>query len=207
MIIEARHNFVLYPFFTWYGSRQVKKCFNNIYWDVSVGENTNSVLIVANHFSWWDGFFVQGFNKKYLGKKFYFMMLQHNLKEHWFFRYTGGFSVDRGKRSVLESLAYATAILKKSDNCLMMFPQGKIQSLHCNYFRFEKGADLIVRRSSNDMHVVFMANIIDYFSFKKPSLYVYAKRIDQNIIASEGLEKQYNIFYAECIEKQILIEN
>jgi len=129
------------------------------------------------------------------------MMLENMLRKHWYFQHTGGFSVHKGSRSIVESLHYASSILENNNNALLIFPQGRIKSMLTNTFHFEKGTDSLLRRVNSDITVLFIANIIEYKSFKKPSLYVYVQDFNKKIVINNGVENLYNAFFKEIVNK------
>lgn len=129
------------------------------------------------------------------------MMLQEQLQKNWFFKYTGGFSVSKNTKSVIETLNYTAELLQNKNNIVLMFPQGKIFSMHKREFVFEKGIEKILSKTGKKIQVVFLANIIDYFADVKPN-------VTMNITEYQGnyevvaLQESYNSFYKSCIESQ-----
>jgi len=97
------------------------------------------LLILANHFSWWDGFTHYYLNQHWLGKRFDVMMLEEELAKRPFFRNAGAFSVNHGKRTVIDTLQYSAQLLQQPENLVLIFPRGRIQSLYDRHFPVEKG--------------------------------------------------------------------
>jgi len=128
-------------------------------------------------------------------------MLEEQLKKNWFFQYTGGFSVRKSTRSVVESLAYTAEILSDDKNLVLMFPQGKLQSMHRTGFVFEKGIEGIFKRLNNEIELVFEVNLVDYFSQAKPSVFLNATSY-QGSLTLNLVEEAYNAFYQKCIDLQ-----
>src|SRR3954463_8204485 len=95
-----------HQYIKWIIAKNFKKVnFNDIQLD-----NTRSVLLLANHFSWWDGFILYYLNIKLLKKHFHIMVLEDTMKQVGFFKYMGGFSVNKNSRSVAHSLNYAAEL-------------------------------------------------------------------------------------------------
>lgn len=115
-MIRAKHHNVMYPFFKWLTRFLLKRNFHALQIEGPFHDNGRSVLVVANHISWWDGFWVEYLNQKIIHRRFHFMMLEEQLKKHWYFQYTGGFSVNRNSREIVESIDYAVELLNKDDN-------------------------------------------------------------------------------------------
>ena len=80
------------------------------------------------------------------------MMLEEQLNKYAFFKKTGGYSVKKGNRSILESIQYTAEILKDAGNAVLIFPQGEIQSVYESTFKFEKGLEKIMEKVDNKIH-------------------------------------------------------
>lgn len=131
------------------------------------------------------------------------MMLEEQLRKYWFFNYSGGFSVKKKTRSVLESLNYASEILDDNGNMLLLFPQGEIQSAYRSSFVFEKGTERILSGKAGRVQVVFMAALTDYFSSPKPGVWFYMEEFKGSLTSGPAIQKGYNDFYSNIINKHI----
>lgn len=162
-----------------------------------------SMLAISNHFSWWDGFLVQYLNQKKFRKHFYFMMLEEELKKRMFLNKCGGFSVSRHPRELLKSIQHAASLLGGENNLVLIFPQGKIETKYRYPFAFERGIEEILKRAGSRVQIIFIANLIDYFSFSRPSLSIYFEPYDrEGKTGRKSIEDAYNIFFSNCIGKQ-----
>jgi len=139
-------------------------------------------------------------NVKVFKRKFHFMMLEDQLRKFWFFNYTGGFSVNKKSKSVLESLIYTSELLTDSDNLVLIFPQGEITTMHQQYINFENGVNRILK-DKEKYQLIFQVNLVDYFSAKKPGIYIYIEDYN-NIAAGRSVQDSYSVFYRQCIENQ-----
>jgi 1-acyl-sn-glycerol-3-phosphate acyltransferase len=166
-------------------------------------ERNLPVLVICNHVSWWDGFWVMYVNMRLFHRLFFFMMLEEKLDEFSFFKKCGGYPVRKGSRSILESLQYTVELLRDRNNLVLMFPQGEISSMHNQHFKFGHGIERIVSQVTGNIQVIFMANLVDYFSEKKPSLFIYLKEYHGNAEDAGKIEEHYNIFYSECVSGNI----
>lgn len=200
-MIKAKHHWLIAPFFDFYTLFQVNRHFRRMVTDISSSDNGLPLFVIANHMSWWDGFWINYLNLKIFKRRFYFMMLEEQLRKHWFFRYAGGFSVKKGSRSAVESIAYAAQLLGDHRNMLVVFPQGVIQSSHTRDFRFEKGIESILKLASSDFQMLFVANLVDYYSSPTPSLYVHVAICEHRTI--DSIQQAYNLFYNNAIEKHL----
>ena len=203
MIIKARHHFIIYPFFKLYAVYKIRKHFHEVFISGEFREKGLPVLLISNHISWWDGFWAMYLNLKLLHRKFHFMMLEDQLKKYSFFINTGGYSVRKGSRSVIESIDYTVNILSDNRNMVLLFPQGMISSIYEQHIKFERGLERIMKEVQGRVQVIFMANLVDYFSQEKPSLYINIMEFDMADYSFEIIEKEYNVFYSASVAGNI----
>lgn len=200
-MIKARHTKPGVWFFNLYADFFLKRAFREIN---IFGENNipdSSMLIISNHFSWWDGFIQLYLNNRVLHKKFHVMMLEYQLKKFMILNKAGAFSVKKNSRDIIQSLKYSEEILSDKKNLLLIFPQGEIQSLYTEYFKFEKGIEKLMKKE--EACLIFNVNLIDYFSHKKPGLNIYYKvyPVNENI-GIDTIEKAFNQFATKCKQLQ-----
>ena len=200
-MLKSRHHFIVYPFFQHYTRFLLRTRYHSVSIENHFADNGNAVLLIGNHVGWWDGFWAMYVNLKVLKRKFHFMMLEEQLLKYRFFNYTGAFSVNKGSRSVVESIRYASDLLNDSKNMLLMYPQGRLHSMYEHHFSFEQGINRILKNREGKVQVVFSANLVDCFTEPKPSLSIYTENYE-GAFTREGLEKAYNEFYMKCLEKQ-----
>ena len=200
-MLKSRHHFIVYPFFQHYTRYLLRTRYHTVSIENHFADNGNAVLLIGNHVGWWDGFWAMYLNLKVLKRKFHFMMLEEQLMRYRFFNYTGAFSVDKGSRSVVESIRYASELLNDSKNMLLMYPQGRLHSMYEHHFQFEKGIERMLKNTENEVQVVFSANLVDCFTEPKPTLSIYTESYG-GTYTTAALEQAYNDFYARCLEKQ-----
>lgn len=200
-MLQSKHHFFIYPFFQHYTRWLIKRNFRRVNVVGSFEDKGKPVLLIANHIGWWDGFWAMYLKLIVVKRRFYFMMQEDQLLRFRFFNYTGGFSVNRGSREVVESLKYAASVLKSSSNMLLMYPQGKLQSLYKPSFHFEKGLERIIKGKEGEVHLLMTVNMIDYLAHKKPSLTIYLCEFEGSFNCV-SLENAYNLFYADCLKIQ-----
>jgi len=204
MIYKAKHHFFLYPFFQLYSVWKIQNNFHRVHINSNFSDKGLPVLIVSNHISWWDGFWVVYLNRKMFRRKyFFFMMLEEQLKERIFLNKAGGYSVNKRSRSIIETIDYTVRLLDDNRNLVLMFPQGEINSLYNTRIHFEKGLEHILRKKHSPIHLVFLVNLIDFFSNQKPSLFMYLKEYQGKETDTQSIESEYNRFYNEALEKNI----
>ncbi|MBN2213098.1 MAG: lysophospholipid acyltransferase family protein [Bacteroidales bacterium] len=202
MIIKAQHHPIIYPFFKFYTKWKISRNFRFVHFSGDYLEKGLPLLFIANHVSWWDGFWVFYLNLKLFKRKFHFMMLEEQLRKYSFFIKTGGYSVKKGNRSILESIQYTAGILKEQGNAVLLFPQGKIQSVYMPSFTFEKGIEKVLEKVENKIQIIFIVNMTDYFSYPKPALFIYYREYSGNSFKGSALQEEYNSFYHSCICEQ-----
>jgi 1-acyl-sn-glycerol-3-phosphate acyltransferase len=202
MILKAKHNFIIYPFFKWYAGFIINRHFGTLRIVGELKEKNLPVLLISNHISWWDGFWAMYVNLNVLHRKYHFMMLEEQLRKYRFFNYTGGYSVSKKSKSIIETLNYTSELLNDSNNIVLVFPQGEIQSLHNQNIQFENGLERILRNKENAVQVVFLVNLIDYFSNRKPGIYFHIQEYVESAFDMKSIQDSYNLFYAQSVEKQ-----
>jgi len=202
-VIKARHIAFFVRFFSWYSARGLKNYFGNVEFECSADTSGRPVLMIGNHFSWWDGFIAYRLNDLFLHKKFHVMMLEEQLATRLFLNKAGAFSIKRGSRSVIESLSYASSLLYEPENLVVVYPQGTITSLHRRPVKFEKGTERIIDGASRKLMILFYVALPDWFSEKKPGLAVRVTEYNSTDRSASALVEAYNQFLNECISKQM----
>ena len=132
------------------------------------------------------------------------MMREDQLLKHHFFNLTGGFSISSRPRNIIESINYSSTILDNKENILLIYPQGEINSIYQSNFQFKRGIEKIIK--DKDIQLVFSANLIDYFSQPKPSLFIYIQDYKGDF-THKSIEEEYNKFYAKSLQYQIHRQN
>ncbi len=202
-MIKAQHHWFLYPFFIWYGRMRMKLHFKKVYYIGEAAKPDASVLLVSNHFSWWDGFIIADLNQKIWGKKFHVMMLEEQLKKHWYFRHTGAFSIRKNSKSIIESLKYTVELLEDERNLVTLFPQGEFKSACQQPIHFENGLNWVLQNVKAPVQVIFVANQVEYFDSPQPQLFIHFKPYDAANKTKHEINDDYNSFFRECYQKNI----
>ena len=204
---KAKHHWFLYPFLQWYGWTRMKIHFHKI---KMIGEIENKelpVLLISNHFSWWDGFFITSFNRQKLGKRFHVMMEEKQLNDNRILNYGGVYSIRKHSKDVVKSLQYTINLLNNQNNLVALFPQGKFESKYQHPLHFEKGLGWILKKLPGKVQFIFMANQVEYFDSGKPLLFMHFKEYDYNGKTIEKIQEDYNRYYEECFNKNLTLRN
>lgn len=206
-MIKAKYHWFLYPFLHWYGWTRIKLHFNKIRMIGEVEKKDLPVLLIANHFSWWDGFFISYFNKQKTGKRFNIMMEEKQLTENRFLNYGGVYSVRKNSRDLMESLHYTIELLNDSNNLVALFPQGKFESKYQYPLNFEKGLGWLLKKLPSEVHFIFMANQVEYFNSAKPNLFMHFQEYNYSGKTIEEIETDFNRFYKKCFNKNLKLKD
>ncbi|RYY06247.1 MAG: glycerol acyltransferase, partial [Sphingobacteriaceae bacterium] len=158
-----------------YISRRVENHFYKIQYNVIETDHEKSILLIANHYSWWDGFLLFHLNKLLFKKKFHIIILEETIIKHGFLKYVGCFSVSKGSKSIIETLKYAGNLLNDPQNLLVIFPQGNLTSNFTDTVNFEKGLGKIKDFSEQNFRYVFATSFMEHFSEPKPTAFIYLK--------------------------------
>lgn len=201
MILKAKHHFILDPLLRLYVIHKMNRAFHSVVIKGDTKDKNLPVLFIGNHISWWDGIWVLHINQKLFKRKFFYMMEEEQLRKNWFLNYSGGYSITKNSRSIIESINYTAELLTDRKNLVLLFPQGVIVSMYNHEFVFQKGITKIFHQINNKVQVVFLANFIDYHSNTKPTVYSFLKNYYGEYELSQ-LQESYNAFYQQCLNEQ-----
>jgi len=169
-------------------------------------DTEKSVLLIANHYSWWDGFLFFHLNKMLFRKKFHVMILEETIRKNSFMKYTGAFSVSKGSRNMLETLTYAGSLLDDPQNLLLIFPQGKLYSNFTDNIKFEKGLERITNHSQKKFNYILAASFTEHFAEAKPTAFIYLKSAAATNFASlAAVQSAYQEHYQQSMLVQTAI--
>lgn len=201
-MFKSKHNIIYQKFFDFYGNYQISKHFHNHYIIGSYVENNRPLLYISNHYSWWDGFWINKLNQNIFQRNMYFLMLESQLNKHSYFYKTGGIPINKSSRSLINSLNFAAEKLGSPHNALLIFPQGKIETLYKFKLTFEKGVYKILKDKYENIDVILICNLIEYSSNPKPTLFTYYKQIIIGESEVGQIEDIYNDFYLSCLSSE-----
>jgi 1-acyl-sn-glycerol-3-phosphate acyltransferase len=203
MIIKSKHHFLVYPLYRIYTLIKIRLNFHKVEIAGEFRDKNLPLLLIANHISWWDGIWIMYLNIKRLNRKFNVMMLEHQIKNYRITGMVGAYSVKKRSRTIIETLNYTSELLSDNRNMVLMFPQGEIQSVYKGQIKFEKGIERIIKENRDKIQVLLIANLIDYFSCEKPTLFIYLKELETKEFTLEAIENEYNSFYSGSISQNI----
>ena len=133
---------------------------------------SGSVLLLPNHFSWWDGFFVYHLLYPMRRRKVNLMMLEQQLRRYWYFRNLGAYSIDPGSRSgVFETLNYTSGLLENPSQIAVVYPQGGIESITKNPVTLQRGIASILGGVQNPVSVLPVFFRVEYHEKMRPEVW------------------------------------
>jgi 1-acyl-sn-glycerol-3-phosphate acyltransferase len=200
-MIRPQKNKLINWFFHYYILRIVKGNFHEVKFNEVEVEKGKSVLLLANHFSWWDGFLMYYINHKVLKKRFHVMVIEETVQKVSFFKYVGAFSVSKNSRDMLASLDYAAELLNNPENMVLIFPQGKLYSNFADEVNFEKGLSRIMEAAAGKFQTIAAATFIENLQYKKPTANVYLKAMG-DINNMQDAQAAYQQYYDSAKQQQ-----
>jgi hypothetical protein len=159
------------------------------------------VLLLPNHSSWWDGFFVYLLNYRLWQRRIELMMLEEQLRQHRFFRFLGAFSIQPGDgRSVRQSLTYALDSLRKAQAPLLtVFPQGQLLPWGVRPLQYRPGVRWLWQRAPATTLLVPLAIKIEFLAEQRPQPFLMlGKPVPANM--------QPSLDDMRCQHEELLIE-
>ncbi len=203
-MIRANHSKLWVRFSKYYTKLLIGFFFRNIKYSGQYEEKGLPILMISNHFSFYDGFIQILLNFKVFKRRFNFMMLEKELSKNMILTKIGASSINKGKRSSLDSLDYAVEMLQNKENLFLFFPQGKIKSIYTREFTFEKGLlSHILENVKNDFQLVYNINLINYGNKLRPDINVYYEtQVISTSTNAEEVEREFNRFAKACFSNQ-----
>lgn len=191
--------------FGWYLDISIKFNLRRINYNAIAIDPSRSVLLLANHYSFWDTLLVYYLNKHFFKKKTHVLIIEKTMQRWPFLRHMGAFSITPNSKDMLASLNYAGNLLNDPGNLVLIYPQGKLYSNFSTEIIFEQGLSRVIQQSTKTFQCVMMASFIENFEHKKPGAYIYLKSTD---IASDDIKtinQLYQQHYTEAKAKQTQI--
>jgi 1-acyl-sn-glycerol-3-phosphate acyltransferase len=206
-MVKPAKNFVIRFILHYYVNWIVRRHFHEVRFEPVTVDPKKSILLIANHFSFWDSLILYIVCHKLLKKKFYVMVRQDTTVQLKYLKYGGAFSVNKRSRDMLQSLDYAAELLNDPQNLVLIFPQGKLYSNFVNDIHFEKGIAKVIAKAQGKFQLVAAATFVQYLKHKKPTASVYLK-VEQNAGGNfEELKYAYQMHYdnAKLQQTEIVI--
>jgi len=192
-MIKADHKKWARLLYDFYVPRLLKSNFQNFYLTnefptIPVNEG---LIITPNHFSWWDGFFIDYTLNHLLNRKIFILMLEEQLRRYWFFQKVGAFSINpRHPKSIKETFNYMVEILSDNKNVLIFYPQGEIEAYDKRPLKVKAGLKSILSITCSKVNILPVAFKIKHGNTKKPDVLTRFG----DLIPSTEVKDNFNLF-------------
>lgn len=192
-MIKADHKKWARLLYDFYVPRLLKSNFQNF---CSTNEfpqvpDNEGLIITPNHFSWWDGFFIDYTVKRFSDRKIFLLMLEEQLKRYWFFQKVGAFSINpQNPKSIKTTFKYISEVLSDPKNVLLFYPQGEIEDYVKRPLKVKEGLKTILNLTQAKVNILPAAFKIKYGNTKKPDLLV---RFGE-LLSSSNVKEDFNLF-------------
>jgi hypothetical protein len=173
----------------------VDRHFHEVLFDKVEADENRSILLLANHFSFWDSLILYIVCRKQLKKRFHVLVREDTTAQLRYLKYGGAFSIGKKSRDMLQSLDYAAELLNDPKNMVLIFPQGKLYSNFVQDIHFEKGIMKVMDKALGKFQLVFAATFIQYLKHKKPTAIVYLKVENGTTKDFENIKTAYQQYY------------
>jgi len=176
----ARHSPWADRLFLPYILRQFRKSFHGLHLlgDPPALNPALPLLIVPNHSTWWDGFFLYILNRTLLKRKLHLMMLEEQLRKYRFFSRIGAFGIEPGlPRKTYEALKYSAAVLQDPANALCVFPQGVLRAYAIRPLQYQRGVGLILKLYGGEVNLMPLGMRCEFLIDQRPEAFFMADRI------------------------------
>ena len=198
-----RKNDFISKCYVWYFSYIFKKEFSTFSYNKLNVKNDEAILVLANRFSWWDGFMLFLLNRKVFKKQFHVLVTSNDYQQIKHLKYFGAFAPEDKGKDVIKTFQYAGTLLNDPKNLVLIFPQGKMRSSYTKSISFEKGVLQVINASNKRFQLVFSAILTDYFNAQKPEAEAYLTHWKaEEYISLQLLKSEYNKHYDNAILKQ-----
>ncbi len=133
-----------------------------------------STLLLPNHSTWWDGFFIYALKMEIFKRQTYLMMLEEQLSKNRFFSQVGAYSIERESfRGNFESIKYTRELLGRPEHPFVcVFPQGELLPWGLRPLAYKRGIDLIVRKLETPVNVCQVAFKSEYLDNQRAEVFV-----------------------------------
>lgn len=161
------------------------------------------LLLLPNHSTWWDGFFVYLLNKKIFYRQPYLMMLEEQLRRYPFFAKLGVFSINPHSASgVRASLRYAAALMQQTRPVLLgFFPQGELRPWDTRPLGYQRGLEILLKMFGDKVNLLNVAIKTEFRNERLPEAFFL---FDQNrVVGHDDFLRSQDL---EKIEEGILSE-
>jgi hypothetical protein len=176
-MIETQHNKWADLIFKFYILRLLRKHFYsvNLLGDTPEISSSTPILLLPNHNTWWDGFFIYLLNLQVFHRPLYLMMLEEQLKKYSFFSKVGAYSIKLDNpKGVLQSMKYTLDILNKNMQpapLVCIFPQGEMFPPSKRPLLVKPGFQWILKHMEKELAIIPLGMRIEYLDQQLPEIF------------------------------------
>jgi len=199
-MITARHTAWADWIFAWYLTRLCKRHFHKISVLGKIPETSSDLplLLLPNHSTWWDGFFVYLLNKKLFRRKTYLMMLEAQLARYKFFSRLGAYSINpHSAGSIKNSLRYSVAVLNEKvapRPMLCIFPQGELLPWDKRPLVYKNGLETILSGYGGKANLLPLAIKTEFLNEQRAeAFFLFGENIMVNSNTFSGMQRLQEI--------------
>lgn len=130
------------------------------------------LLLLPNHSTWWDGFFIYFLNKRIFRRTAYLMMLEEQLTKYRFFAKLGAYSIEpKHRQGIAKSLKYTVELLNQETPLICIFPQGELLPWHTRPLGYKRGVEWVLREYGKPIAVLPLAIRTEFLGEKRPNVF------------------------------------
>ena len=130
------------------------------------------LLLLPNHSTWWDGFFVYLLNKRIFRRTAYLMMLEEQLTKYRFFSKIGAYSIEtKHPQGIVESLQYTVELLNQGSPLVSVFPQGHLLPWNTRPLGYKRGVEWVLQEYGKPLPALPLAIRTEFMGEKLPSVF------------------------------------
>jgi len=133
------------------------------------------LLLLPNHSTWWDGFFIHFLNEIIFKRNAYLMMLESQLRKYRFFARVGAYGVNPEKpKSLLQSLDYTVQLFRNPANApvlICIFPQGILLPWGKRPLAYRRGIEWILHKYERPVNMLPLAIRAEFLNEQRPEVF------------------------------------
>ncbi|MBN2356681.1 lysophospholipid acyltransferase family protein [candidate division KSB1 bacterium] len=199
-MIPARHTKYADALFKPYVYRLFKKQFYSIRLMGPAPEldANRPLLLLPNHSTWWDGFFIYLLNKKLWQRRTFLLMLEEQLQKNSFFRLLGAYSIHPDSPAkIRQSLKYTLSVLSEpaqaSQRIVCIFPQGVLSPWQQRPLGYKAGILWLLNKINVPVQVMQLAIRAEFLDQQRPEVFFMFSAIGNSILLTDlrALEKNH----------------
>ena len=194
-MIKPKSNFLISGFFRRYIAYIIGKNFHAVNFNEVTVSADRSLLLLPNHFSWWDGFLMYQLNNLVFKKKFHVMVLEATGKKFSFLKYLGAYTVQKGSKDIITSLNYTAELLADPGNLVLIFPQGILYSNFTNDIVFQGGLAKVIKQAAGKFQTIFAVTFTENMQYKKPTATINLHTPGHEYTSIDELQQDFETYY------------